>query len=332
MANAENENLSGSAKGVGVKALPREDEAQMDPAEFARLLDIYDNSFRNIAEGEVVKGTVLKVTPSEVVVDVGYKSEGIIAVDEFVDENGEITVQAGDIVDVLLERTEDREGYVVLSREKAEKMKIWDEVEKAYTDRKVVIGRVIERIKGGLAVDIGVRAFLPGSQIDVRPVRNLDALRGQELRMRVIKVNKKRGNIVLSRKALLEEENAEKKKTTLETLAEGKVLRGTVKNITDYGAFIDLGGIDGLLHITDMSWGRIGHPSEMFNVGDEVRVVVLKFDPTAERVSLGLKQIQEDPWHRADEKYPVGTRVKGKVVSLTDYGAFIEIEQGVEGL
>ena len=239
------------------------DGDQVDPQEYARLLDLYDNSFRNIAEGEVVKGTVLKVTPSEVIVDVGYKSEGIIPVDEFVDETGQITVQPGDIVDVLLERTEDREGYVVLSREKAEKMKIWDEVEKAYAERKVVIGRVIERIKGGLAVDIGVRAFLPGSQIDVRPVRNLDALRGQELRMRVIKVNKKRGNIVLSRKVLLEEENAEKKKHTLDTLAEGKVLRGVVKNITDYGAFIDLGGIDGLLHITDMSWGRVTHPSEL---------------------------------------------------------------------
>ena len=208
-----------------LKARPRDDDEQIDPEEYARLLDVYDNSFRNIAEGEVVKGTVLKVTGSEVVVDVGYKSEGIIAIDEFLDENGEITVQAGDIVDVLLERTEDREGYVVLSREKAEKMKIWDEVEKAYAERKVVIGRVIERIKGGLAVDIGVRAFLPGSQIDVRPVRNLDALRGQELRMRVIKVNKKRGNIVLSRKALLEEENAEKKKHTLDVLSEGKVLR-----------------------------------------------------------------------------------------------------------
>src|SRR5262245_33253383 len=217
----------------GVKALRRDDDALMDPAEYARLLDVYDNSFRNIAEGEVVKGTVLKVTTSGVVVDVGYKSEGIIPIGEFLDEAGQVTVEAGDIVDVLLERTEDREGYVVLSREKAEKMKIWDEVEKAYAERKVVIGRVIERIKGGLAVDIGVRAFLPGSQIDVRPVRNLDALRGQELRMRVIKVNKKRGNIVLSRKALLEEENAEKKKHTLETLAEGKVLKGVVKNITD---------------------------------------------------------------------------------------------------
>ena len=282
---------------------------QVDPQEYARLLDLYDNSFRNIAEGEVVKGTVLKVTPSEVIVDVGYKSEGIIPVDEFVDETGQITVQPGDIVDVLLERTEDREGYVVLSREKAEKMKIWDEVEKAYAERKVVIGRVIERIKGGLAVDIGVRAFLPGSQIDVRPVRNLDALRGQELRMRVIKVNKKRGNIVLSRKVLLEEENAEKKKHTLDTLAEGKVLRGVVKNITDYGAFIDLGGIDGLLHITDMSWGRVSHPSELFKVNDEIDVIVLKYDPATERVSLGHKQLMNDPWSNVIERYPVGARM-----------------------
>ena len=305
---------------------------QVDPQEYARLLDLYDNSFRNIAEGEVVKGTVLKVTPSEVIVDVGYKSEGIISVDEFVDENGQITVQPGDIVDVLLERTEDREGYVVLSREKAEKMKIWDEVEKAYAERKVVIGRVIERIKGGLAVDIGVRAFLPGSQIDVRPVRNLDALRGQELRMRVIKVNKKRGNIVLSRKVLLEEENAEKKKHTLDTLAEGKVLRGVVKNITDYGAFIDLGGIDGLLHITDMSWGRVSHPSELFQVNQEIDVIVLKYDAATERVSLGHKQLMNDPWSNVIERYPVGARLSGKVVSLTDYGAFVELEPGVEGL
>ena len=305
---------------------------QVDPQEYARLLDLYDTSFRNIAEGEVVKGTVLKVTPSEVIVDVGYKSEGIISVDEFVDETGQITVQPGDIVDVLLERTEDRDGYVVLSREKAEKMKIWDEVEKAYAERKVVIGRVIERIKGGLAVDIGVRAFLPGSQIDVRPVRNLDALRGQELRMRVIKVNKKRGNIVLSRKVLLEEENAEKKKHTLDTLAEGKVLRGVVKNITDYGAFIDLGGIDGLLHITDMSWGRVSHPSELFQVNQEIDVIVLKYDAATERVSLGHKQLMNDPWSNVIERYPVGARLSGKVVSLTDYGAFVELEPGVEGL
>src|SRR5437016_4744466 len=292
MANVEDENTPGSGRGSsagtidratdrtgdretrdrgGLKARPREDDEQIDPEEYARLLDSYDSSFRNIAEGEVVKGTVLKVTPSEVIIDVGYKSEGIIGVNEFLDENGEMTVQPGDIVDVLLERTEDREGYVVLSREKAEKMKIWDEVEKAYAERKVVIGRVIERIKGGLAVDIGVRAFLPGSQIDLRPVRNLDSLRGEEFEMRVIKVNKKRGNIVLSRKAVLEEAMQEEKAKTMEVLEDGKVMEGVVKNITDYGAFIDLGGVDGLLHITDMSWGRVNHPSELFNVGDKIK-------------------------------------------------------------
>ncbi len=313
-----------------VRTDPTEDG--MDPAEHARLLAMYEGSFRNISEGEVIKGTILKVTSSEVIVDVGYKSEGIIALSEFLDETGEVTVQPGDTVDVLLERTEDRDGHIILSREKAEKMKIWDEVEKAYTERKVVIGHVIERIKGGLAVDIGVRAFLPGSQIDVRPVRNLDSLKGQELRMRVIKVNKKRGNIVLSRKVLLEEENAEKKKDTLANLTEGKVMNGVVKNITDYGAFVDLGGIDGLLHVTDMSWGRAQHPSELLKVKDEVEVIVLKFDPETERVSLGYKQLHADPWTSAPERYPVGQRVSGKVVSLTDYGAFIELEPGVEGL
>jgi small subunit ribosomal protein S1 len=308
-------------------------EPALDAAEeYERLLDMYDVSFRNFAEGEVVRGVVLRVSESEVIVDVGYKSEGMISIEEFRDENGEISVKPDDSVDVLIEKTEDREGYVVLSKEKAEKMKVWDEVERAYQERRVVTGRVIERVKGGLAVDIGVRAFLPGSQVDMRPVRNLDALRGQELRMRVIKVNKKRGNIVLSRKAVLEEENAEKKQETLATLEEGKVLDGVVKNITEYGAFVDLGGIDGLLHITDMSWGRINHPNEVLNVGDEIRVVVLKFDRESERVSLGMKQLQADPWTTATIKYPVGARVKGRVVSLTDYGAFVELEQGVEGL
>ena len=309
-----------------------DDEDRSGQEEYEQLLQMYEGSFRNIAEGEVITGTVLKVSSSDVVVDVGYKSEGVIAIQEFLDEQGKCIVQQGDTVAVLLERTEDRNGHIVLSREKAEKMKIWDEVEKAYDDRKVVIGRVIERIKGGLAVDIGVRAFLPGSQVDVRPVRNLDALRGQELRMRVIKVNKKRGNIVLSRKALLEEENAEKKTHTLATLEEGKLLHGVVKNITDYGAFIDLGGIDGLLHVTDMSWGRAAHPSDLFKVNDEVDVVVLKFDRTTERVSLGYKQLHVDPWTAVDERYQSGERVNGKVVSLTDYGAFIELEPGVEGL
>ena len=307
------------------------DEEVLDPEEHARLAAMYEASLKNIVEGEVVEGTVLKVTDTEVLVDVGYKSEGFIPLTEFYDENGEAVVHPGDTVDVLLERTEDRDGHVVLSREKAEKMKIWDEVEKAYAERKVVIGKVIDRIKGGLAVDIGVRAFLPGSQVDIRPVRNLDALRGEELRMRVIKVNKKRGNIVLSRKVLQEDENAERKKDTLATLEEGKVVTGVVKNITDYGAFIDLGGIDGLLHVTDMSWGR-AHPSELFKVNDEAEVVVLKFDRESERVSLGYKQLHSDPWTTVANRYPVGQRLSGKVISLTDYGAFVELEPGVEGL
>jgi small subunit ribosomal protein S1 len=314
-------------------ATPSESSERATTAEdYERLLDMYDVSFKNFAEGEVVRGVVLQVSDSEVIVDVGYKSEGIIPIEEFRDETGKVNIKAGDTVDVLLEKTEDKEGYVVLSKEKAEKMKVWDEVERAYQERRVVTGRVIERVKGGLAVDIGVRAFLPGSQVDMRPVRNLDSLKGQELRMRVIKVNKKRGNIVLSRKAVLEEENAEKKRETLETLEEGKVLMGTVKNITDYGAFVDLGGIDGLLHITDISWGRINHPSEVLNVGDEIKVQVLKFDRESERVSLGYKQLKADPWTTVTLKYPVGSRVKGKVVSLTDYGAFVELEEGVEGL
>ncbi len=304
----------------------------MSRDDYEKLLDMYDVSFRNLAEGEVVRGKVLKVLPNEVIVDVGYKSEGIIDIEEFTDGAGRVNVAVGDEVDVLLEKTENKEGYVVLSKEKAEKMKIWEEVERAYNTGAVVTGRVIERIKGGLAVDIGVRAFLPGSLVDIRPVRNLDALRNKELRMRVIKVNKRRGNIVLSRKAVLEEENLERKKKTLETLEEGKRVKGVVKNITGYGAFLDLGGIDGLLHITDMSWGRINHPSELFAVSDEVEVTVLKFDRQTERVSLGFKQLRTDPWDKVGERYPSGTRIKGKVVSLTDYGAFVELEEGVEGL
>ena len=298
-------------------------------AEYEKLLEAYNT---NITEGEVVKGKVLQVSDSEVVVDVGYKSEGMINVNEFRNEKGEVTVQAGDTVDVLLEKAEDQNGYLVLSREKAEKMKVWDVIEEAYRNKTIVKGRVIERIKGGLAVDIGVRAFLPGSQVDVRPVRNLDSMRGQDLEMRVIKVNKKRGNIVLSRKVVLEEHLTERKSETLEALEEGRVFRGVVKNLTDYGAFIDLGGIDGLLHITDMSFGRIQHPSELFNVGDQTEVVVLKFDRETERVSLGYKQLAPDPWESAQESFPISTRVKGKVVSLTDYGAFIELKPGVEGL
>jgi small subunit ribosomal protein S1 len=308
----------------------KKDAADMSPEEFERLIEQYNN--RNLAEGEVVRGRILKILENEVIVDIGYKSEGTIDVDEFRGSDGKILAEVGDGVDVLIEKTEDKDGYVVLSKEKAKKMKVWDEVERAYAEGRVITGRVLERIKGGLAVDIGVRAFLPGSLVDVRPVRNLDALRGKEFRMRVIKVNKRRGNIVLSRKAVLEEENVEKKKKTLESLEEGKHLRGVVKNITDYGAFVDLGGIDGLLHITDMSWGRINHPSELFNVGDEIDIVVLKFDRERERVSLGYKQSQSDPWEKAAERYPPYSRVRGKVVSLTDYGAFVELEPGIEGL
>ncbi len=308
--------------------------AGLDPNEmdYDSLLQAYNCSFKNLEEGEVITGTVIKVTESTVIIDVGFKSEGVIPLDEFRDENGAITVKVGDKVDVLLESTEDRDGYIVLSREKAERMKVWDFIERAYQEQSVITGRVIERIKGGLAVDIGVRAFLPGSQVDLHPVRNLDSLRGAELGMRVIKVNTRRGNIVLSRKAVLEEEYYKAKEETLRNLEEGMEVKGVVKNITDYGAFVDLGGIDGLLHITDMSWGRVNHPSDLFKVGDEIKVKVLKFDRLEEKVSLGYKQLTEDPWFTAAERYPKGTRVKAKVVSLTDYGAFVELEEGIEGL
>src|SRR3954447_2749444 len=285
-----------------------------------------------LKENEIVRGTVVQLTKDYAVVDIGYKSEGQVPIQEFGLAEGKPNVKVGDAVEVLLESRENDTGMVVLSKEKADKMRIWDEISAACERDEIVKGTIVGRVKGGLSVDIGVKAFLPGSQVDIRPVRNLDQYIAKEFEFKVIKFNKKRGNIVLSRRVLLEKQREEQKKETLKNLKEGAVMKGQVKNLTDYGAFIDLGGIDGLLHITDMSWGRIGHPSEMFNVGDEVRVIVLKFDPSQERVSLGLKQIQEDPWHRADEKYPVGTRVHGKVVSITDYGAFVEIEQGVEGL
>jgi small subunit ribosomal protein S1 len=300
--------------------------------DFGAALAQFEAGAKAIKEGQVVLGRVLKVLDKEVIVDVGYKSEGVIDIEEFRSVDGKLNVQAGDKVDVLLEKTEDSDGYVVLSKEKAERLKVWDVVEKAYETNEPIIGRIIDRIKGGLKVDIGLPAFLPGSLVDVRPVRNLESLIGQEFQMRVIKVNKRRGNIVLSRKAVLEIENAEKKKKTLADLEEGKILRGVVKNLTEYGAFIDLGGIDGLLHITDISWGRINHPGEKFQIGDELDVVVLKFDREKERVSLGFKQLQDDPWEGAPVKYPPHSRIRGKVVSLTDYGAFVEVEEGIEGL
>ncbi len=330
--NSQNQKGSGHSEAAAKPAPELAAQAPEDEGSFESLLHAYEERAQTFSEGEVVKGKVIAITAGGVIVDVGFKSEGIIPAEQFMDDQGKLGVKVGDSVDVFLEQTENASGYVVLSREKAERMKIWDEIERAYRDGSVVKGRVIERIKGGLAVDIGVRAFLPGSQIDLRPVRNLDSLRGEEFEMRVIKVNKKRGNIVLSRKAVLEESMKEEKAKTLEELEEGKVMEGVVKNITDYGAFIDLGGIDGLLHITDMSWGRVNHPSEVFSVGDKIVVKVIKFSREDGRVSLGYKQMTEDPWLHADMRYPKNMRVQGKVVSLTDYGAFVELEPGIEGL
>src|SRR6267154_1118428 len=282
-----------------------------------------------LKENEIVRGTVVQVTKDYAVVDIGYKSEGQVPIQEFGLAEGKPNVKVGDAVEVLLESRENDTGMVVLSKEKADKMRIWDEISAACERDELVEGTIVGRVKGGLSVDIGVKAFLPGSQVDLRPIRNLDKLIGEKYKFKVIKFNKKRGNIVLSRRVLLEKERAELKDQTLEKLKEGQIIEGIVKNLTEYGAFIDLGGIDGLLHITDMSWGRITHPSEMFQVGDHVRVKVLKFNVETERVSLGLKQISEDPWKSAQERYTPGTVVKGRVVSLKDYGAFIELEQGI---
>src|SRR5690349_4581933 len=285
-------------------------------------------------EGEIVVGTVVQVGRDAVIVDIGGKSEGVIPRSEFAGTSGEVTVKAGDKVDVFIESRENDDGLVTLSKEKADKMKVWDEISSACERDELIEGTISQRVKGGLSVTIrgGVKAFLPGSQVDLRPIRNLDKLIGQTYKFKVIKFNKKRGNIVLSRRVLLERERDEMKAKTLETLTEGMTVKGTIKNITEYGAFVDLGGIDGLLHITDMSWGRVNHPSELFKVGDEVTVKVLKYNAETERVSLGLKQTQEDPWNHAEEAYPPGKKVHGKVMSITDYGAFVELEPGVEGL
>ena len=296
-----------------------------------RMEDWYgDNVSSEFEEGEVVRGRVVHVGTGEVLVDVGYKSEGAIPIEEF-HRAGKLPA-VGDEIDVYLEAKEDSEGLIVLSKDKADKIRVWDAITQAYEKGAPVEGRVVEVVKGGLAVDVGVKAFLPGSQVDLRPVKNLAGMMGQTIRAKVIKLNRRRGNVVLSRRSVLEEEREEKKKHTLEVLHEGLVLTGTVKNITDYGAFIDLGGIDGLLHVTDMSWGRVGHPSEVFQVSDQVEVVVLHFDRETGRVSLGYKQKSSDPWEHVEDKYPAGTKTRGRVVSLTNYGAFIELEPGVEGL
>ena len=290
----------------------------------------FNRGVSDVEEGEVVRGRVVEVRDSEVLVDIGYKSEGTIAIEEF--RHAGSLPKVGEEIEVYLESKEDNEGLIVLSKDKADKIKVWDQISKAHDSGTPVEGRVAEVVKGGLAVDVGVRAFLPGSQVDLRPVKNLAAMVGQTIRAKVIKLNRRRGNVVLSRRAMLEEEREEKKKHTLSVLSEGMVLTGTVKNLTDYGAFIDLGGIDGLLHVTDMSWGRVGHPSEIFQIGDQVEVVVLHFDRETGRVSLGYKQKSSDPWANVDDRYPVGGKVNGRIVSLTNYGAFVELEPGVEGL
>lgn len=287
---------------------------------------------KDLKEGDMVTGRVLRIGKDHVLVDIGYKSEGLIDLNEFKTVQGELKVEEGDEVEVILEEIEDDDGQIVLSKEKADRQKVWDEICASCERDELVEGTIVARIKGGLSVDIGVKAFLPGSQVDLRPVRNLDKMIGQKFQFKVIKFNKKRGNIVLSRRALLEKERAQLKTQTLDTLEENKIVKGIIKNITNYGAFVDLGGIDGLLHITDMSWGRVNHPSEMFSIGDEVEVKVLKFDAESERVSLGLKQMTPDPWEEAMSKYPVEAKVSGTIVSLTDYGAFVELQQGIEGL
>lgn len=296
------------------------------------LMGIYEESFKRFEEGQVVTGTIIAVDRDHVLVDVGYKSEGQIAIHEFRDEEGNVDVNLNDKVEVMVEVWDEEEETVILSKEKAAKVKVWDAIKDIYEADGTIEGVITSRVKGGFSVDIGLPAFLPGSQADLRPIRNMDEMVGETYTFKVLKYNRKRSNIVLSRRVILEAEREQARSATLDSIENDKVMTGVVKNITEYGVFVDLGGVDGLLHITDISWGRVKHPSELFNVGDEIQVKILSFDFEKERVSLGMKQLTPDPWTTAKEKYPVGSRVTGKVVSLTDYGAFVELEEGVEGL
>ncbi|HVU48183.1 MAG TPA: 30S ribosomal protein S1 [Terracidiphilus sp.] len=322
---------------VETQAAPAEPAAPETAEDFSAALEAFEREQAAEAAAveaygdKLVPGTVVKQTEKHLVVDVGLKSEGLVPLEQVVDHTGAVKFQPGDVIDVVIEREEPEGGYLV-SYEKAQRLRVWDSIEKAANEKTPVLGTVVSRVKGGLTVDIGMKAFLPGSQLEIRPVRNLDGYLGQQIEVRVIKLNKKRGNVVVSRKEILEEEQNSKRSATMEHLGEGAVLTGTVKNLTDYGAFVDLGGIDGLLHITDMSWGRLTHPRDLVNVGDEIQVKVLKFDKDKQRVSLGFKQLTPDPWLDAAERYPVGARVHGRVLSVTDYGAFVELEQGIEGL
>jgi len=309
-----------------------DDSVQDSDDSMESVMDLYEESFKRFAEGEVVTGRIISIDKDHVLVDIGYKSEGQIRLSEFKDEEGNISAEMGDSVEVMVEWWDDEEERVVLSKEKAANIKTWDAIKSSYDEDGTVEGVISNRVKGGFSVDIGVQAFLPGSQADLRPIRNLDELVGKTFEFKILKYNRKRSNIVLSRRAILEKEREEKRSTTLTSIHEGKVVDGIVKNITDYGVFIDLGGVDGLLHITDISWGRVKHPSELFAVGDTISVKILSFDLEKERVSLGMKQLSTDPWSVASEKYAVGSKVTGVVVSLTDYGSFVELEEGIEGL
>jgi small subunit ribosomal protein S1 len=315
-----------------------EDDRQTDvqapgqEGDYAQLLDDYSH-FAPPSDGEVYKGTVLSVTDKEVIVDFGYKSEGLVPIEQFRAADGTISVHPGDVIDVMMDRSENRvEGYVLLSYERAHRLRAWDDLDKAMRENLTVMARVVAKTKGGLTVDVGVPAFMPGSQVAARPIYNLDQFVGTDIPVKVLKLNRRRGNVVVSRRLAVEEEEHSRKSHALEGLAEGSIVQGVVKNLTDYGAFVDLGGIDGLLHVSDMSFGRITHPSELIHVGDEIAVKVLKFDKEKERISLGMKQLSSNPWETVEERYPAGLRVIGRVVSVTDYGSFVELEPGVEGL
>jgi len=327
----EKDNQTAEKKGESGVVQEKEERRDLDADKSISFSELYEQSLQDVSMGEVVTGRVVQIGNDVVMVDVGYKTEGQIQASELKDENGNLSVSVGDEIEVLVDRKDD-EGNLILSREKAAKMKVWSDVRAAYETNSTLTGTVSSRVKGGFFVDIGLMAFLPGSQVDVRPVRDMDRYVGQTMQFNVLSYDRKRNNIVLSRRTILEKERSEEKKKVLETIEVGKVMEGVIKNITDYGIFIDLGGFDGLLHVTDMSWGKITRPSDHYTKGDRITVKVLSFDREKERVSLGLKQLTENPWETIEERYPVGSIVEGKVVSLMDYGAFVELEPGVEGL
>lgn len=308
------------------------DETEEDTQDSRDFMELYEESLKSIQEGKVVSGQIVQIDNEYVLVDIGYKSEGMIQVSEFIDSSGNLTAAVGDEVDVLLVRKEDKDGRVILSKEKAASVKLWDHIEEVYKDEGTIRGKIISKVKGGLSVDIGLPAFLPGSQADLPPLKDLDPLVGTEHDFRVIKYEKQQGNIVISRRAVLEVARMALREKTLESLEEGAVVDGTVTNITDYGLFVDVGGIDGLVHVTNMSWGKVGHPSEMYQIGENITVKILNFDKEKQRVSLGVKQVTRDPWSMAEEKYPVGSKIKGCIAGLKKYGAFVEVEEGIQGL